>query len=182
MAELWVEAARASHDAEHAAAGRSDLASQRGCPGSRSHGPVDRGGGAVAIANNYDASTAAAAAAAASSVGQALHSVGWRSVVAANNDGFRVGGILSASGFGISMAARVVAVEFTQGFGAMLGGAVVDLDGATLGDGGHKAGRSRLGLKWESEGEWQGAVGVAVICLLRTCIRGGGSAMSRILG
>lgn len=117
----------------------------------------------MAIAHDDDATLTAAAAAVGAPAGrQAVRPVGRRPVVAAHNDGLRVGGVFGAGGLCVPVTARVVAVELAQGLGAVLGGAVVDRDGAALGDGRHQAGRGRgvvVGLEREpSKGERQGAV------------------------
>lgn len=79
------------------------------------------------------------------------------------------------------MTARVVAVEFAQGFGAMLRGAVVNRYGATLSDRGHKASRGGVGLEGESKREWQGTMRMTVLALLGAHVWARRRALSRVL-
>lgn len=75
-------------------------------------------------------------------------------VVAADDDGLRVGAVLGAGGLCVAVAREVV-VELAQGRGAVFYGRVVDGDRFALGGGRHEAGagRRRVGLL---EGEERG--------------------------
>lgn len=84
-------------------------------------------------------------------------------VVAADDDGLRVGAALGAGGLCVAVAREVV-VELAQGRGAVFYGRVVDGDRLALGGGRHEAGagRRRVGLLEGEERE-----GIATVTMLR---------------
>lgn len=91
-------------------------------------------------------------------------------VVAADDDGLRVGAALGAGGLGVAVAREVV-VELAEGGGAVFYGRVVDGDRLALGGGRHEAGRRRVGLL---EGEqWEGIATVTMLGGAKESSRGG---------
>lgn len=96
--------------------------------------------------------------------GRAGRPAGWQwRVVAADDDGLRVGAALGAGGLCVAVAREVV-VELAQGRGAGIYGRVVDGDRLALGGGRHEAGagRRRVGLLEGEERE-----GIASVTMLR---------------